>query len=340
MELEPMTKKMLVIDVSGFSFSGKSAVFDLLTTQQGVKSFDREFEFDFIRVPSGLLDLKNAICGEDWSPVRSSEAIRKFSRLVKQMGGSRNIADRLFKPGNHYDIYFPGFTNFCQIFINEIIAASWQGPWPFDFYSKNSFEIFYKKLMTKVNKSSFSTIYLARMSHKDFLQLSSALLNKIFSSCTGAHENILLLSNAFESFNPICSMELASDCKSIVVDRDPRDIYLSALYHATAHGSKVGASVIGNNVEDFVQRYKIYRMAINTNEDPSKVLRINFEDLVFDTSSTITQIENFLDVETFEIGLSGSRFSPDSSSKNTELWKREMPLYLSKRVDTIEKLLL
>jgi hypothetical protein len=46
---------MKVVDLSGYSFSGKSAVYDLLQEFEGYKMQGKEFEFDLLRCPGGLL---------------------------------------------------------------------------------------------------------------------------------------------------------------------------------------------------------------------------------------------------------------------------------------------
>ena len=98
-------KKYQVIDLSGYSFSGKSAYFDLLCEFEGYNYHSREFEFELIRISDGILDLYNALV-ENWSPVRSSEAIRKFKRLIKVFGGNDKFSSRLLGRGYKYDYYF------------------------------------------------------------------------------------------------------------------------------------------------------------------------------------------------------------------------------------------
>jgi hypothetical protein len=102
-------KKIKVIDLSGYSFSGKSAVYDLLSEFEGYGNHGKEFEFDLIRTSNGILDLYNQLV-LNWSPVRSSEAIRAFNDLIVSYGGDGSLISRLTRSGRHYDKLFPDFT--------------------------------------------------------------------------------------------------------------------------------------------------------------------------------------------------------------------------------------
>lgn len=71
---------MKIVDLSGFMFSGKSAASDILREFSGVFVPNYLVEFDLLRMPGGLIDLKNAVM--DWSPVRTYGAVCRFSDLV------------------------------------------------------------------------------------------------------------------------------------------------------------------------------------------------------------------------------------------------------------------
>ena len=81
-----------VVDISGYSFSGKSAFYDFLTDYKFVKGLGVETEFDLIRSKNGILNLYENVV-ENWSLVRSSVAIRDFKRLVYFLGGERKLLD-------------------------------------------------------------------------------------------------------------------------------------------------------------------------------------------------------------------------------------------------------
>ena len=89
---------MSVVDLSGYSCSGKSIVYDLLTCSKSFYGFGVNFHFELSRAPGGIIDLREAISGENWSPIRSSEAIRRYFRLIENLGG--NIKSTVSKETN------------------------------------------------------------------------------------------------------------------------------------------------------------------------------------------------------------------------------------------------
>ena len=73
-----------LVDVSGLGHSGKTAVTDLLSEVDGVHTHHHSFEFDLLRLPDGIIDLQQSLCGH-WSPSRSDFAIKRFRRLCEAL---------------------------------------------------------------------------------------------------------------------------------------------------------------------------------------------------------------------------------------------------------------
>ena len=72
--------KYKFIDVSGLGHSGKTAVMDLLSEIEGFHLNNTVFEFNLLRLPDGIFDLKWAVY-DNWSLVRSDFAIKRFKQL-------------------------------------------------------------------------------------------------------------------------------------------------------------------------------------------------------------------------------------------------------------------
>ena len=103
-----MNLETSVLDISGYSFSGKSAVYDLITSYETASTHGVEFEFDLIRAKGGISDLCDSLA-INWNIVRSSVAIRDFRRLSYFLGGEGTIADRIFRGGPQYGRVFKDF---------------------------------------------------------------------------------------------------------------------------------------------------------------------------------------------------------------------------------------
>jgi hypothetical protein len=308
----------VIIDLSGYSFTGKSAYYDLLSGCTNVKSFGVEYEFDLIRAQGGLLDLYQALC-VSWSPIRSSEAIRRFRRLVRCFGGQRTLRDRLIRYGSQYDSIIVGFTPKTEKFLNNLIRAEWQADWPFaNFDGSYSLGIF-KKYLKKFGISNAETVYLSSISESDFKEMAVEYIEDLFKDNYDSKTQGLVLNNCFEPFNPLLSMQLFPESRSIIVDRDPRDIYISACKTRNVNGIDVGGAVIGGGVNSFIDRFLTYRNNISKETSP-KVMRTTFENLILKNKDQLETLSEFLSPLSLDLTRAGSKFNLERSRKNLRQW--------------------
>jgi Sulfotransferase family len=322
-----------VVDVSGYSFTGKSAVYDLLREFEGYYSQSKEFEFDLIRVQGGLLDLQSALTTH-WSPIRSSEAIRNFMRLITLFGGDRSLYSRLTTTGAHYDHFLPGFTVVSKRFIESLVSARWKCDWPFASYSHDQWTVTIHKILARMGWMSQPEVFLARMKEEDFTLKVQNYLHELFHGVASLGYKSLILNNAFEPFYPERSIGLIKNAKSIVVDRDPRDVYISAMSAGKIAGSLVGLAVTGDGVDKFIQRFRLYRMAAF--QPSENVYRINFESLILNYQHEVAKIREFLGESEFLYEKQGSIFHHKSSVNNIALWRKEMYSHLLPDIRIIE----
>jgi hypothetical protein len=330
--MENNLKKFKVIDLSGYSFSGKSAYFDLLCEFEGYKHYSKEFEFELIRSHEGILDLYSALV-ENWSPVRSSESIRGFKKLINTLGGDKNLLSRFVSIGYHYDYYFPNFTNLSNKYVEKLILAKWISEWPFAYNNYPFYKLFIKKILLKMGKKDvFSAeVYLSRFSQNEFINITKNYLNELLGCCLENNQKVILLNNAFETTNPTISHKFFNNVKSIIIDRDPRDVYLSAKNSGQVNGIDVGKSATGGSVENFIARFKLYRNNLINNEN---TLRINFENLVLDYENTLDKIFIFLNENRSIHKYPKKYFDPEISKKGVAMWKN-VDGQLKKDIDKI-----
>lgn len=312
---------MSIVDISGYSFTGKSAVYDLLSGLDEFVGFGSNFEFELIRAPGGLLDLQTALCGEHWSPVRSSDGIRRFLNLIEVLGGDKSLIDRFCKLGNQYDYYFPDFTAQSIQFIDKLTSGKWHAYWPYSKFHYNRAQVIAYKVLSRIGFKQEDIVYLSRVTARDFEFYVKTYLDELFQNARDRKNRILILNNAFEPFKPVQSARLISSAKAVIVDRDPRDIYLSALYSSKSSMSRIGSSVIGKSAQDFIDRFRIYRDAVVINDDDASIFRMRFEDLVLESEKLISQLLFFLGVDS-SATQSKLVFDPKKSSKNVGMWKK------------------
>lgn len=324
-----MTSNPRMVDLSGYSFSGKSAVYDLLVRYSGVTGHDLEFEFDLVRCRGGVLDLYDSLT-QRWNLVRSSVAVRDFKRVAYFLGGDTGLVDRLLRGGPRYGCYFSEFDRIMEDYVGELTIDSWSCYWPFMDYPEARVFAVVNKLLGKIWRHE-SVVCLARWDESEFVGTTRRAMDRLIVNGLKGSAEVLLLNNCCDPSDPGPTLRLFSNAVSIVVDRDPRDIYLSAL---NASNPEVGRAAIGGGIDSFISRFKVLRAS--SASDSSLVLRISFEDLVLNFENTKRLIVEHVGAEL--VGTEDplcAGFDPVRSSENVGQW-RSNSVYNRHRAEIIK----
>lgn len=303
------------VDLSGYGFSGKQAVIDLLREFRGYHVPASAFEFVLLRIQGGILDLEDALCN-DWSPIRSDAAIRRFRRLIRRLGTKARLADpRTWVSGGgwNYDEYFGHrFLALSNQYVGRLVTSSWVTDWPYPLGEMCDVESFLRKVASKLGARRAYDFRVYLSFPEDFVATTRDYLNAVLSSNVGPEIETIVLHNAFEPFQPQRSLKYFAWARCIIIDRDPRDTYVQQLsYRPMAVG-----------VTDFIERYRIYREAAKRfyREDP-RILRLRFEELVQNYRPMVMRILEHLEESPSVHVAPRTYFNPDVSRKNIGLWK-------------------
>ena len=139
----------------------------------------------------------------------------------------------------------------------------------------------------------------------------------------------LILNNAFEPFYPESSLNFFSRSKSIIIDRDPRDVYISAKLSSKINGVNVSNMVLGNSTDDFIKRFAMFHQNLNITNP--FILRINFENFILSHEKSLIQIKDFLNCNFIPSSIK-STFDLKRSSKNIYLWKKRKTINILKKL--------
>lgn len=159
-----------------------------------------------------------------------------------------------------------------------------------------------------------------------FYEKTKIYLERILSIPVKENEvHTIVFHNGFEPFNPWRPLRYFNDAKCIVVDRDPRDIYVTACTYSEGYNDNpnvYGKIAFSFDVELFIKRCEILRRKTNMAQDPEgKVLRLRFEELVMDYEGILNRIYEFLG-ESKETHINKLQFfNPSLSCKNVGIWK-------------------
>lgn len=322
------------LDVSGVGNSGKSAVVDILKEFDIVYTPHYSFEFDFLRILNGVLDLRHHLL-EDWSPVRSDAAVKSCLKISKKMGIDPkwyNFKGLVTSSGHRYDKKFMNqFILESKKFITSFIIDKYNAEWPYDNLTENSLKVIGRKILRRLGFRRYITRQVLLVDNTDFDTRLRQFLDNIYRMIVPENKYLIVLNNGIEPYNPVAGLDMLQG-RQIVVTRDPRDVYVSGLNYHKAKGSDTDLLSSDNDgmnksflaTDDlslFVKRFKLYNQKIYQEKD-SRVMKISFEDICLEYNQIINKIYDFLDLKPESHYLKKKFFDPALSSKNIGLWKK------------------
>lgn len=314
---------MNIVTTTGFYGTGSSAITDLLMEYDCIK-IKSDYEIRIAHDPYGIRNLEFNLI-ENPNRHNSSFALKKFIDYV----------DFLSNPilGKKYQKYFEGqFKRIATSYIDSLFEFSYSGSWHYDLIDRGLFVFFCSRLYNKIIK--FLRLCLGIHDERNYSLLVSK--PKAYGTICNEDEFLLHTRDFFEqlakSINPEGMESVLMDqlvppsnigvyeryfnsIKIIVVDRDPRDIFL--LEKLVWKGPVVPC----NDVELFCKWFLWTRRQYeNTNKGSS--LFIQFEDLIYDYDETIGNIEKYLGISPENHKNKFKKFNPSFSIKNTKLWEK------------------
>lgn len=264
-----------IISVQGLGYTGSGAVLDLLcefddfNVVGSVKNPDKSrldhigFEFDLIRLAGGLFELEEYVCNSR-NLFIGDAIIHQFIKLVQMQS--------LFKDSAEY-------RTIVYSFLNELI----------DIIVDDIKEPTYNPHLSLLS-SDYSIYVTKKLSIKEYRNLCRNFLNDVTNYLNPDRNKYIVYDQLFSDFdfNINRNKEYANNLKTIIVYRDPRDVYVMAKTMPIAE-------IPHSNVADFIKYYKhITSKLANVNND---ALIVRFEDLICDYECQVNIILDYLGVE-------------------------------------------
>jgi hypothetical protein len=162
---------------------------------------------------------------------------------------------------------------------------------------------------------------------KNFYELAGKFLEQLFIELSLDRNSKLIFDQLGLAYHFTNYQKIIPGLKQIVVDRDPRDVYLDA--------KNYNAYPITDNIDDFISFYEGSR-AINYPTNSKDCLIIRFEDLIFQYDQSKGKIEKFVGLSPQQHIHKSRRFDPLISIKNTETWKNDKNKKFSSDIKKIE----
>lgn len=301
----------MIIGSCGYGATGSSVLTDLLSEYDGVQLYD-SFEFVVAYRVDGLQDLEYHLMKQYAKCASGDYAIKRFldwTRCYKTPFINKPCDGKIFE-------------QLSKDYIEKIRQLEYKGVETADILSgnvvKNIFAFASKKvLMPKVierilKKPSF--IWPCRtlnycIEPSNFYDESKKYINSILRAMGADLTKPICLDQPFEGNCPEQSFPFFDDPYAVVIDRDPRDLYFDEKYTTSPDGKFFPRT----NVQDFVAYYRNMRKHVSDNP---RVLRIRFEELIYEYDSSVKKIEDFLHLGEHKRPKTG--FNPERSINNTQ----------------------
>ena len=306
----------MIIGACGFGSTGSSVVTDYLREYDHIAVKD-DLEFTWVSRVDGLIDLERAVMNPHSRTGDSIHAIRRFEEMAKRAGRIYEI----------HGLSKKEFDRLIAEFIDAITIVKW-------YWYDNSIQPSYtpkylayyimkRKVIPRIEKKvghyvDYWPLKEVKFSARpdNFYAEAKKLVNSMLQGVGLDTNGIIAMDQPFSGNNPQACFPFFEDPYAIVVDRDPRDNYVFARTRMLGRFHYMPI----NHVEDFIAYYRALRKDQPYLEENPRILRIRFEDMVYEYDKTSTILRDFLRLP--ENPNPRSVFDPDLSIANTQVFKR------------------
>lgn len=305
----------------GYHATGSGVIDDLFREFDNVAQGYYEAESRFLQDPDGISDLEFHLV-ENPNRLVMGTAIERFLRYAKD---KRRMYEKIF--GSDWMML-------CQRYVDSITKFQFLGyhysqlktKKPYVGYLHLFYRIMNKLTMEKYKKPVWydyfpkETEYHACISESDFLEETRNFVDNLADKIpSNANTEYVLFDQLVAGDNPSRYLRYVRDLKVIVVDRDPRDLYI----HHEIHGDH---ALPKHDPYKFCVYYRDIRKR-QCETAPNEVLYVSFEDMILNYDIMVKKVMGFVGINSIHHIAPKTHFIPEKSIQGTQLWKR-YPQYI------------
>ena len=283
------------INVLGTTCSGTGAVFDYLDGREDLHDPLFGEEYLLPALPNGLMSLES-VSDKAFDSATTEYSLKQFKAIAYKLihyWATKNQSKGLNKN-------LPLFKDAIEKFIDEISFADFPMRLLIHELTQSPVQRILGKFKNRLGLNETNPQTRLLVSQKELVVAAQKMHNKMFQ--TSAEGRPIILNRGGSGWNPIESTKYFSNCKVVLVTRDPRDQFVELRLYKQA-----------TSIEGFIDWYKEMQRRLKLINDPN-ILFIRFEDYV-------KKNEKFTNILCNHLSLSpgvSSNYQPELSKKILE----------------------
>jgi hypothetical protein len=289
-------------------------------------------EFRLLKERFGLCELEDALF-KTLDPEIIDLSLRDFEWLCRQYAHS---VGRFNRAGYGYEKRSGGvFLKATRNYVDSIVDHTYSKTWHFYDFKLSYLKLICQRTMRKLLGSKSygdSRAYLAYPTEAQFRAKTKTYLKIVldgFLREQAAQQDKVLTEESFlvlpksiplyKQQNVTQITRYFDDPRIILIDRDPRDIFLDMFRGKKRYlpNSKDSEKIALAFVR-YCKKIREEQKLVAQNEN---VVLVHFEDMINDYDNSLAQLYNFIGVEEKHHDLKGRFFNPSDSIRNIGLWK-------------------
>ena len=317
------------IAVTGYYGTGSSAVIDFLREFSSCEcAIGSRYEHYPFLGKNALFDLENRLFSNSSNYMIRDYAINEF---IDEMERQNKYNFGWF--GSYKKLFGNKFMNAVWEFINSISVEKKCKSFtqvkkikhtPLKAFLQLGARVILKRKihdLGRVYVYDKKPIRFLTVNHEEFMKSAKKLVNSYFNMCQIEEKHMIYDHLVLPEQANLVERFFDDDFKLIIVDRDPRDVYLlSEHYWSTVkYGSQPG--IYPDGVEGFCNHWaKTHEYLKKAYTLTKNVLFVQFEDLVYKYEETTKKIINFCGLKEEDHIKKQQIFDPSKSINNTQIF--------------------
>ena len=298
----------------GYHATGAGVIDDLFREFDNVAQGTYEVETRLLQDPDGISDLEYYLV-DNPHRLNSGYELKRFLEYVKK---TKRSYVKIF--GNRWE-------DLSKEYANDLVKFSFPGYWHGDVWLLNSFWRNYhtfrrglaKILPKAIRKPSYYnyfpwlTSYHIDLTREEFMRATQNYIEKLCKEVNPEKKEFVVLDQLISPANPARYARYVKDLKTIIVDRDPRDVYIHQLNHKD--------HVLPVDPKQFCAVYRDNRKAISRLPE-DECLYVTFERMIYHYDEYVKKVFDFVGISEAHHIQKKKYFDPSRSIKNTKLWEK------------------